>query len=99
MIIRRVQEHDYDQWYGLRLALWPDASQPEDEEDMQEYMTSDSKAVFVAEAEDGRLIGFLEANIRDYADGCRSRNVGYIEGWYVDEEYRRQGVGAALVRE
>ncbi len=31
-------------------------------------------------------------------DGCRTRNVGYIEGWYVEAAHRRQGVGAALVR-
>ena len=99
MIIRRVHEQDYEQWYRLRLALWPDASQPEDEQDMREYMSSDRMAAFVAEAEDGRLIGFLEANIRDYAEGCRSLHIGYIEGWYVDEEHRRHGVGAALVTE
>jgi aminoglycoside 6'-N-acetyltransferase I len=99
MTIRRVRDEDYQQWYRLRLALWPDATLPEDKEDMKEYLTSDRRAAFVAEAGDGQLVGFLEANIRDYADGCRSRNVGYIEGWYVDEEHRRQGVGAALVRE
>jgi len=25
--------------------------------------------------------------------------VGYLEGWYVDPEHRRQGVGRALVEE
>jgi aminoglycoside 6'-N-acetyltransferase I len=99
MIIRRVREEDYQQWYHLRLALWPDASQPEDEQDMRDYMTSERRTAFVAEADDGGLIGFLEANIRDYADGCTTRHVGYIEGWYVDEEHRRRGIGAALVRE
>lgn len=40
---------------------------------------------------------FLEASIRPYADGCDTRNVGYIEGWYVDADMRRQGLGAELV--
>ena len=97
IIIRGVQPRDFEQWYGMRVSLWPDATQPEDERDMREYLTSERTAAFVAEAAGGRLVGFLEANMRDYADGCVTRPVGYVEGWYVDEEYRRQGVGAALV--
>ena len=29
--------------------------------------------------------------------GLEARPVGYIEGWYVDGDVRRQGVGRALV--
>lgn len=97
MIIRRVEQNDFKQWYQLRIALWPDATQPEDERDMQECLTNDAMATFVAEDANGDLVGFLETNIRYYAESCLTRNVGYIEGWYVEEEYRRQGVGAALV--
>ena len=32
------------------------------------------------------------------ADGCASSPVPYIEGWYVDRDLRRLGVGRALVR-
>jgi aminoglycoside 6'-N-acetyltransferase I len=35
--------------------------------------------------------------MRPYADGCSTRPVGYLEGWYVDSDVRRQGVGRALV--
>jgi aminoglycoside 6'-N-acetyltransferase I len=45
------------------------------------------------------LAGFLEAGLRSYADGCEaSHPVGYVEGWYVREEWRRQGIGAELLR-
>jgi aminoglycoside 6'-N-acetyltransferase I len=81
----------------MRVTLWPDATQPEDEEEMREYLAGEGKAAFVAVIE-GRLIGFLEANIRPYADGCTSRDVGYIEGWFVEGSFRRQGIGTALVR-
>ena len=43
------------------------------------------------------MCGFLEASLRSRADGCDSTPVGYIEGWYVDEDVRRRGVGRALV--
>jgi aminoglycoside 6'-N-acetyltransferase I len=58
---------------------------------------SQSQAVFVAEAEPGRLVGFVEVATRDWAEGCTTRPVGYLEAWYVAPAYRRQGVGRALV--
>ena len=52
----------------------------------------------VAETSDRLLIGFLEAGLRSHADGCdTSRPVGYIEGWYVSEEFRHRGVGSKLL--
>ena len=55
--------------------------------------------VFLAEGNDDALLGFLEVSLRSHADGCDpSRPVGYVEGWYVVESRRRQGIGAALVR-
>jgi aminoglycoside 6'-N-acetyltransferase I len=45
------------------------------------------------------LNGFLEVGLRSCADGCdRTHPVGYVEGWYVAESHRRNGVGAALLR-
>lgn len=55
-------------------------------------------ACFVAERSGGLLGGFIEVGLRKYADGCDTSPVGYIEGWYVDPDLRRQGVGAELVR-
>jgi aminoglycoside 6'-N-acetyltransferase I len=43
-------------------------------------------------------VRFLEVGLRSHADGCDSaRSVGFIEGWYVLETWRRQGVGTQLV--
>ena len=41
--------------------------------------------------------GFLEASIREVAEDSETRNVGYIEGWYVEADFRRTGVGRMLV--
>ena len=54
-------------------------------------------AVFVARRENGELVGFIEAALRDWAEGCHTRPVGYVEGWYVDPEFRRRGIGRRLV--
>jgi aminoglycoside 6'-N-acetyltransferase I len=54
--------------------------------------------VFVVERSDGKLGGFLEAGTRKYAEGCKSSPVGFIEGWYVDADLRRRGIGKVLVQ-
>jgi aminoglycoside 6'-N-acetyltransferase I len=54
--------------------------------------------VFVAERDGGRLAGFVEVGIRDFAEDCETRDVGYVEGWHVDADVRLQGVGRQLIR-
>jgi aminoglycoside 6'-N-acetyltransferase I len=83
----------------MRDLLWP-GSRAGHELEIQRYLaqTDDRLATFVVERLDGRLGGFIELSQRDYAEGCTSTPVAYIEGWYIDEDLRRQGLGAALVR-
>lgn len=82
----------------MRLALWTDGEREDLLEEMDAALANPLTPVFVVERADGKLGAFLEAGTRAFADGCWSRPVGYIEGWYVDEDLRRQGVGAMLVR-
>ena len=98
MLIRHAGQSDYPEWLRLRLALWPHASAEEHRAEMTEQL-ADKKlfAVLVADRGNGQLAGFLEASLRRYADGCSTSPVGYIEGWYVDDDVRRQGVGRQLV--
>lgn len=98
IIIRRVSAEDRNEWLRLRMALWPDTTAEEALAEMDEILSDPSAPVFVAVREDGRLGGFLEGGLRKYADGCQTSPVGYIEGWYVEEDLRRQGVGSKLVR-
>jgi aminoglycoside 6'-N-acetyltransferase I len=99
MLIRRVTQNDQVEWLRLRLALWPHASAEEHRVEMAEQLAGEKLfAIFVADRGDGSLGGFLEASLRRYADGCDTSPVGYIEGWYVDDDVRRQGIGAQLVK-
>jgi aminoglycoside 6'-N-acetyltransferase I len=98
MLIRHVTHSDQTEWLRMRSTLWLHASAEEHRAEMSEQLV-DKKLfeVFVADRGNGQLAGFLEASLRRYADGCNTSPVGYIEGWYVDDDVRRQGVGAQLV--
>jgi aminoglycoside 6'-N-acetyltransferase I len=98
MIIRLAQPADFPEWLRMRQALWPDCPESDHLQEMGAYFLPGSvDAIFVAERPSGGLGGFLEASLRKYADGCSTSPVGYIEGWYVDADLRRQGVGGQLV--
>ena len=64
---------------------------------MREWSGRGDAATFVAVRPDGSLCGFVEVGTRAYAEGCLTSPVGFIEGWYVDADVRRAGIGRALV--
>lgn len=96
--IRRAIPADKSEWLRMRRGVWPEAPLDYLDYDLDEILDDPKRAVFIASRADGRVVGFLEASTREYAEGCETSPVGYIESWYVDAEVRRQGVGVALVR-
>jgi aminoglycoside 6'-N-acetyltransferase I len=97
MIVRVAGPEDRAEWLRMRRALWGNCPDDQQVRETEEILGSDTEAVFVAERPGGGLGGFLEASIRPWAEGCENRPVGYIEGWYVDPDVRRHGIGRALV--
>ena len=97
-VIRRIQLGDRPEWLRMRIALWSDDTPDEHRSEMDEIFANPMQPVFVVVRPNGKLGGFLEAGTRDYAEGCKTSPVGYIEGWYVDEDLRGQGIGRALVK-
>jgi aminoglycoside 6'-N-acetyltransferase I len=104
MLVRLGEPSDRDQLARLRAALWPESSVEEHGEELALILVGTFPRVMplvilVAQTGDGTLAGFLDVGLRSSADGCNeSRAVGYVEGWYVEENWRRQGVGAELLR-
>lgn len=100
MKIRPACAADVPAWAKMRAALWPDDDAAAHAAEIAETFLADApdQMAFVAEHEDGRLIGFVEASMRrDYVDGCDTSPVAFGEGAFILPEWRGAGVGRALV--
>ena len=102
-MIRALTKSDRPEWLRMRHLLWPHEIEMEESADEIYAGRSMVKQVFVhARAEGGApgpagLGGFIEIGERAYAERCETSPVAFIEGWYVDEDLRRSGVGKGLV--
>lgn len=97
-IVREIQASERLEWLRMRYLLWP-GSLADHELDTQRYFESPKvgQTTLICEYQ-GRLHGFLELSLRDYAADCISSPVPYIEGWFVDQHVRGLGLGRALQR-
>lgn len=97
MRIRVVEPGDRAEWIRMRMLLWPTSSENEIDHFFVGQRSVDAREVLVADRADGRLGGFVEIGVRPYAEGCETSPVGYVEGWWVDPDLRRAGIGRTLI--
>lgn len=99
MKIRKINLTDRDEWARMRNSLWSDSLE-EHLKYIDKYFSQqevDILEVFVLERSNGKLGGFIELNIRNYAEGTESGKVPYVEGWYIDSDMRGKGYGKKLI--
>ena len=81
----------------LACQLWPDHTVTEMQEEMAEILPQPEAAFFLAYDEE-KAIGFAQCQLRhDYVEGTDSSPVGYLEGIYVADGYRKQGIAKDLL--
>ena len=54
--------------------------------------------VYVFDRGDGRLGGFISVAQRSWTEGSDEQPTAHIEGWYVERDLRRSGVGRKLMQ-
>ena len=91
--VREYQPADRRGYQAQREKLWPDCS----DADNDVWFARSDATTFLAFRGDGSMCGFVEVGSRPYAEDCDTSPVGYIEGWWVDEDMRHKGVGRALL--
>jgi aminoglycoside 6'-N-acetyltransferase I len=96
LLIRRAGKNDLPSWSEMRSFLWPSDTRSDHLAELTGLLEQDSVQGWVA-LSGPKYIGFAEASIRPYANGCDSRPVVFLEGVWVDESYRNCGVGRNLL--
>lgn len=98
-MIRKAERQDTHILAELACRLWPDNTVAEMEAEMGAVLAQ-SEAVFFLVYDGEKAIGFAQCQLRrDYVEGTNSSPVGYLEGIYVAEDYRKQGIARGLLSE
>jgi aminoglycoside 6'-N-acetyltransferase I len=96
--IRRADISDLSLLTPMTLTLYSGDHIYDDlAEENSALLSSGNDAVFLA-FDGEKAVGFSHISLRhDYVDGTEGGAVGYLEGIYVDEDYRDRGIAHALV--
>ena len=97
MKIERAQQRHLDAVTNLALRLWPEHEYGQLRQELGETLSQPDAAFFLAF--DGETpVGFAQCQLRrDYVEGTEGSPVGYLEGIFVAEGYRHQGVARELL--
>lgn len=96
LIIKKATFAETEIAAQLAIQMWDASTIEELKHDFENYI-NDGGAVFLAWHND-EAIGFAQCGLRhDYVEGTESSPVGYLEGVFVIEKARRQGVAKALL--
>lgn len=97
-MVREAGKGDEKTLAELMLLLWPEHGEAELLAECEAFM-EDENAGFFLKYEQGVPAGFAQCQLRhDYVEGTKTSPVGYLEGIFVREEYRRRGYGRELLR-
>lgn len=96
-MIRKAIPGDAAILAALSMELWPHNDSEEMQSEFEEYLTDPECALFLAFSED-TPIGFAQCQLRhDYVEGTQTSPVGYLEGIYVRETHRHQGIARQML--
>ena len=82
----------------MATKIWENQNEDELEEEFKAILQSDEETCFIAFVKD-MPVGFANVSLRfDYVEGTESSPVGYLEGIFVEENYRKQNIAKNLVK-
>lgn len=82
----------------MAMKIWENQNEDKLEEEFKAILQSDEETCFIAFVKD-MPVGFANVSLRfDYVEGTESSPVGYLEGIFVEENYRKQNIAKNLVK-
>lgn len=98
-MIKKADNADAETLSALAIQLWPDHDPGRLTEKFCELARNEDAACFIKYVDD-RPIAFAQCQLRhDYVEGTDSTPVGYLEGIFVTEGFRKRGCAAELLTE
>ena len=96
-MIRKATQADAFTLAELAIKLWPNNTISELQSEFLGLICSDNAVCFIKYI-GNKAVGFAQCQLRnDYVEGTETSPVGYLEGVFVEVDYRRQGVAKELV--
>lgn len=97
MTIQKATQQDAPTLAGLARMLWDGHTIEDLSVEFRDLLQSQEAACFLAYEEDAP-VGFAQCQLRhDYVEGTQTSPVGYLEGIYVQEEYRNRRIARRLL--
>ena len=94
--VKKAEKEDIAKVAGLAALLWKNSSA--DELSKEFYDILEKGGAFFLKYEGGVPIGFAQCSLRhDYVEGTETSPVGYLEGIFVCDGYRRRGYANELL--
>ena len=82
----------------MAVQLWDDPTIDELEAEFIETLGDEQSAFFIKYVND-MPVGFAQCGLRtDYVEGTETSPVGYLEGIFIREQYRKNGYAKELLR-
>ncbi len=97
-MVRKAGKEDLEILAQLAVLLWSQHSVQALRNEFSEVLAT-ARGVFFLKLDREKPVGFAQCQLRhDYVEGTGSSPVGYLEGIFVQPEYRRRGYGKELLR-
>lgn len=98
-MVKQAKERDVLILAKLAIQMWGNHTLNELRLDFAEIVNNKDAVCFIKYAEN-EPIGFAQCQLRyDYVEGTQTSPVGYLEGLFIQEEFRRNGFAKELLKE
>jgi aminoglycoside 6'-N-acetyltransferase I len=93
------ESKDFEQLVKMSQKLWLDFEEQELESLLKEITKLKKNKILMAKNSEGKNVGFSIFSIRtDYVEGADKSPTGYLEGIYVEPEYRKNGIAKEFLQ-
>lgn len=92
-------DSDFEPFVAMATKLWKEYDRSDLRELLSGAQQRDNLRIWLAKDEDDRYVGFVIFSIRtDYVEGAVTSPTGYLEGIYVEPEFRKRGIAREFLR-